>query len=646
MIKENRYPDIIFIGQPNCGKSALFNAIAGFKAETSNFPGTTVKHTHSRVNVRGKILNIIDLPGTYSLNPSDPAEKVALTHLFSEKPDLIINVVDASVLSRNLELTLELIELEYPMIVALNMTDLAEKKGMEIDVEKLEKLLGVPVVPTIAIRGRGIKEMLDAVLKALDKGVPIAHIKWSKDVEDKIEKLEKQIPESLPAVANSRFMAIKMIEASGLFVDKILKEISLPFKKALDKVRRDLEARHSAPAYEVIAAERHNLAHKIFEKSCRVKRGRQTTFLDKVDGLLMNPILGYLVLIAVFFGFFFIIFKVGNPLEGLLLGPLDKLRGLLLQLLGKNILFYLADGLFQGIGGGVAIVLPYFVPLLFLMSFLEDVGYLARAGFLMDTFMHRIGLHGKSVSPFILGFGCNVPAIVSTRILESRRDRVITSLLIPFIPCSARTTIILALVAFFLGPVWALGFYLFNVILVAVIGRVITFFFKSPSPGLILEIPSLKIPSLKSIIQKTFFQLKSFAKFAWPILIAGSVVLGLLQYLNFDRLINIVLSPLVEKGLGLPRELGVTLVFGFLRKELSLLMALQALGVSYQNLLSIITREQLVIFAVFVNFFVPCLSTVAILWKEIGKKVAFLSMALNISVAVALSLLIRLILGK
>jgi len=646
LIKENRYPDIIFIGQPNCGKSALFNAIAGFKAETSNFPGTTVKHTHSRVNVRGRILNIIDLPGTYSLNPSDPAEKVALTHLFSEKPDLIINVVDASVLSRNLELTLELIELEYPMIVALNMTDLAEKKGMEIDVEKLEKLLGVPVVPTIAIRGRGIKEMLDAVLKALDKGVPIAHIKWSKDVEDKIEKLEKQIPESLPAVANSRFMAIKMIEASGLFVDKILKEISLPFKKALDKVRRDLEAGHSAPAYEVIAAERHNLAHKIFEKSCRVKRGRQTTFLDKVDGLLMNPILGYLVLIAVFFGFFFIIFKVGNPLEGLLLGPLDKLRGLLLQLLGKNILFYLADGLFQGIGGGVAIVLPYFVPLLFLMSFLEDVGYLARAGFLMDTFMHRIGLHGKSVSPFILGFGCNVPAIVSTRILESRRDRVITSLLIPFIPCSARTTIILALVAFFLGPVWALGFYLFNVILVAVIGRVITFFFKSPSPGLILEIPSLKIPSLKSIIQKTFFQLKSFAKFAWPILIAGSVVLGLLQYLNFDRIINVVLSPLVEKGLGLPRELGVTLVFGFLRKELSLLMALQALGVSYQNLLSIISREQLVIFAVFVNFFIPCLSTVAILWKEIGKKVAFLSMALNVSVAVALSLLIRLILGK
>ncbi len=624
----------------------LFNAIAGLKAETSNFPGTTVKHTHSRVNVGGKVLNIIDLPGTYSLNPSDPAEKVALTHLFGEKPDLIINVVDASVLSRSLELTLELIELGYPMIVALNMIDLAEKKGMEIDVEKLEKLLGVPVAPTIAVRGRGVKEMLDAVLNALEKGLPTAHIKWSKDVEDKIEELEKQLPQNLPVVANTRFTAIKIIEASGLFVDRIIKEISLPFKKALDKVRQDLETRHGAPAYEVIAAERHNLAHKIFERSSRVKRGRQTTLLDKIDGLLMHPILGYLVLIAVFLGFFFIIFKVGNPLEGLLLGPLDKLRGFLSQLFGKHVLFYLADGLLQGIGGGVAIVLPYFIPLLFLMSFLEDVGYLARAGFLMDTFMHRIGLHGKSVSPFILGFGCNVPAIVSTRILESRRDRIITSLLIPFIPCSARTTIILALVAFYLGPVWALGFYLFNVILVAVIGRIITFFVKSPSPGLILEIPSLKIPSLKSMLQKTYFQLKSFVKFAWPILVAGSVVLGLLQYLNFDRLINLALSPLVEKGLGLPHELGVTLVFGFLRKELSLLMALQALGVSYQDLLNTISREQLVIFTVFINFFIPCLSTVAILWKEMGKKVAFLSMGLNISVAVLFSFLFRLILGK
>ena len=646
MTKENRLPDVVFIGQPNCGKSTLFNAIAGLKAQTSNFPGTTVKHTHSKVNVEGKVLNIIDLPGTYSLNPSDPAEKVVLTHLFLEKPDLIVNVVDASILGRSLELTLELIELEYPVVVALNMIDLAEKKGVEINPKKLEKLLGVPVIPTVASRGRGIKELLDAALQSLEKGLSVSHIKWSRDVEDKIEEMEDHLPEDFPIVGNKRFTAINMIATSKLFFDKVLKDINPSLKMNLDRVRGELESMHNAPAYEVIAAERHHLAFKIFEESSRVIRGKRISMLDRVDDVIMHPFLGYLILLGIFLGFFFVIFNIGSPLEELLLGPLDSIRAFLSLKLGAGVVFYLVDGLLQGIGGGVAIVLPYFIPLLFLMSFLEDVGYLARAGFLMDTFMHRIGLHGKSVSPFILGFGCNVPAIVSTRILESRRDRIITSLLIPFIPCSARTTIILALVAFYLGPFWALGFYLFNILLLGVLGRVITLFFRTPSPGLILEIPSLKVPSLKNMMRNTYFQLKSFLKFAWPILIAGSVVLGLLQYFNFDKFINLVLSPLVEKGLGLPHELGVTLVFGFLRKELSLIMMLQALGVSYQDLMTIISREQLIVFTVFITFFIPCLSTVAILWKEIGKRVAFISMGLNTAVAIVISLLVRLILVK
>ncbi len=645
MTKENKFPDIVFIGQPNCGKSTLFNAIAGLKAQTSNFPGTTVKHTHSKVNIEGKVLNIIDLPGTYSLNPSDPAEKVVLTHLFLEKPDLIFNVVDASILGRSLELTLELIELEYPVIVVLNMIDLAEKKGVEIDPKKLENFLGVPVIPTVASHGRGIKDLLDAALRSLEKGLSVSHIKWSRDVEDKIEEMEDHLPEDFPIVGNKRFTAINMISSSKLLFDKMLKDINPSLKMVLDRVRRELETRHGAPAYEVIAAERHHLALKIFEESSHVKRGKRISMLERIDDVIMHPFLGYFVLLAVFFGFFLVIFNVGSPLEELLLGPLDNFRNFLSLKLGAGVVFYLVDGLLQGIGGGVAIVLPYFIPLLFLMSFLEDVGYLARAGFLMDTFMHRIGLHGKSVSPFIIGFGCNVPAIVSTRILESRRDRIVTSLLIPFIPCSARTTIILALVGFYLGPFWALGFYVFNILLLAVLGRLITLFFKTPSPGLILEIPSLKMPSLKNMMRKTYFQLKSFLKFAWPILIAGSVVLGLLQYFNLDKFINLVLSPLVEKGLGLPQELGVTLVFGFLRKELSLIMMLQALGVSYKDLMTIISREQLIVFTVFISFFIPCVSTVAILWKEVGKRVAFLSMGLNTGVAVVISLLVRLILA-
>ena len=645
MAKQNNFPDIIFIGQPNCGKSTLFNSIAGLKAETSNFPGTTVKHTHSKVNVEGKVLNIIDLPGTYSLNPSDEAEKVALRHLFIEKPDLIINVIDASILGRSLELAMELIELGYPMIVALNMVDLAEKKGVEIDPKKLESLLGVPVIPTIASHGRGIKELLIAALKNLKERKPVSHIEWAKDVEDKVAELEKNMPDDFPIVANKRFTAIKMIESSKTFLDKMLKEINPSLKKAVDEIRGELEERHNIPAYEVIAAERHHLALKYFEESSQVKRGKRISWLDRVDDIIMHPLLGYLILIGVFFGFFFIIFKIGSPLEEFLLNPLINLRDYLSIKLGSGVFFYLADGLLQGVGGGVAIVLPFFIPLIFLMSLLEDVGYLARAGFLMDTFMHRIGLHGKSVSPFILGFGCNVPAIVSTRILESQRDKIITSLLIPFIPCSARTTIILALMAFYLGPLWAVGFYIFNILLVGVLGRIISFFFKTPSPGLILEIPSLKVPSLKSLFRKTYFQLKSFIIFAWPILIVGSIVLALMQFFRLDSFINLVLSPFVEKALGLPRELGVTLVFGFLRKELSLIMMLQALDVSYQDLMTLITRQQLIIFTVFLSFFIPCVSTVAILWKEIGKKMALISIALNTGVAIIISLLVRMIIG-
>lgn len=640
-MKTDSLPVVIFIGQPNSGKSTLFNAIAGHLAETSNFPGTTTTHTHSRVSVEGRELTIIDLPGTYSLTPQEPHERVPFAHVFLERPDLMINVMDASTLSRSLEFTLELIELGYPVIVALNMVDLAEKKGIKIDIPKLESLLGVPVIPTIAAHGRGVKELLHAALRVLDERPAVEAPRWSRDVEDKIEEMEKLLPADFPVVANRRFTAIKMIESGDLCCDIVWTDMEPGLKILVDRIRAELENKRRVPAYEIIAAERHHLASKISEESSRVLRGRQIDWDKKVDDVIMHPFFGYVILAAVFLAFFLIIFEVGNPLETLLLKPLGGLKHLLEAALGRTLLFYLADGLLQGIGGGMAIVLPYFLPLLFLTAFLEDVGYLARAGFLLDSLMHRIGLHGKSVTPFILGFGCNVPAIVSTRMLESRRDRILTSLLIPFIPCAARTTIILALIGFYLGPWWALGFYLMNILLVAGLGRGMSRVSRTSSPGLILEIPSLKVPTLGNIGKKTYYQILSFVKFAWPILIVGSIVLSLLQFFKADRIINLVLSPLVEKGLGLPHELGVTLVFGFLRKELSLIMMLQALGVDYQSLLTVISKEQIIVFIVFVSFFIPCLSTFAILWREIGKKYAFLAAGLSISVALILSGLAR-----
>ncbi len=463
-------------------------------------------------------------------------------------------------------------------------------------------------------------------------------------MEAEVAAVERVLPPGFPVVSNPRFTAVKLIETAGHACGDFLGDVEPGLRETVDRAKRAIEKDRGAPAYEVISAERHHLAMKLSEEASRILHGRRMTWDKKIDAVLMHPVFGYVILAAVFLAFFVIIFKVGSPLEALLLGPFDSLKAWLASRLGDGLLFYLVEGLIQGVGGGVAIVLPYFLPLLFLMSALEDLGYLARAGFLLDAFMHRIGLHGKSVSPFILGFGCNVPAIVSTRILESQRDRVLTSLLIPFIPCSARTTIVLALVAFYLGPFWAMGFYAANLLVVALVGWVISRFMKEPSPGLILEIPSLKAPRLSSIVRKTWLQVYSFVKFAWPLLIGGSLVLSLLSYFRADRWINDLLAPLVVKGLGLPHELGVTLVFGFLRKELSLIMMLQALGVDYHSLMTVINREQIIVFTVFISFFIPCLSTFVILWKEIGKKWAFVSAGLSIAVALALSWIVRLVL--
>jgi len=638
----DKVPIIVFIGQPNCGKSTLFNSIAGYKAQTSNFPGTTVTHVHSEVLWKGKIYSIVDLPGTYSLSPHEPQEKVVLTHIFKEKPDLIVNVIDASLLSRSLELTLELLELEYPMIVVLNMIDLAKEKGLVINFEQLERKLSVPVVKTVATRGFGTDNLMATIENALKLKIRPTPPRYSREVEKRIAELMDILPEDFPLVANKRFTAIKAIEGEMLAADKFISEHNLAFKRELDRLRQEISALRDAPAYEVISAERHHLALKIFEDCCRVTRPKISA-IDKLDKLIMDPVLGYFFLLVIFAGMFYLIFKVGSPLETWLLQPWEAIKSAIENQFGHSLLAELLIGLGQGIGGGLAIVFPYFIPLLFLMGFLEDAGYLARASFLLDAFMHRLGLHGKSVPMFILGFGCNVPAIMATRILESRRDRIVTALLIPFVPCAARTTIILALIAFLLGPWWALGFYFFNFFVIAILALLLKRRFKYDSPGLILEIPSLKVPSLKSIWQKIYFNLKEFVSFAWPILIAGSVLLSLLSYLQFDRVINAVLSPLVTGLLGLPQSLGVTLIFGFLRKELSLLMMFQALGVGYGQLMAVITRTQLLTFVTFVTFFIPCLSTLSILWKELGKKVALLSVVLNLSAAVVVSWLIRLV---
>ncbi|RLI35511.1 ferrous iron transport protein B [Candidatus Bathyarchaeota archaeon] len=629
---------IALVGQPNSGKSTLFNAVSGLKVDVSNFPGTTVKYTRSRVYFLGRHFELVDLPGTYSLEAGEPAESVAVQYLLSGEVDLIINVVDASLLARSLEFTLELAELGLPMVVALNMMDEAERKGLKIDVGKLEEAFGLPFIPTVANRGRGIVQLFSAAFKVYDEGLKPKILRYRRQVEDKVSRLEEAIPEELarPVKASKRFLALRLLQGDPYLTSRV--KLSSPeLSKLTEKLREMLEAEVGVSAAEAVAGERHHLAMMLFEASTKVVRRPKPSKADLVDKYIMHPVLGYVVLGLVFYGLFTVVFSVGQPLEELLLTPFENLMEYFAAL--KSGYATLAEGVLLGLAGGVAVVLPYFVPLVFIISLLEDVGYLPRVAFLMDSLMHRLGLHGKSVVSFILGYGCTVPAIMSTRILESPRDRLLTVMLVNFIPCSARTAVILALVAFYLGPQWALFLYLFNLTVIAALSKLLSSKLKAESPGLILEIPSYKLPPPGSLAKKVWLHLREFVFFAWPILILGSLVMVVLELAGLLNLFNLLLEPLTVWVLGLPKEVGVTLILGILRKELTLVMLIQALGTA--KVATVLSPLQIMVFTIFITFYVPCISTIMVTARELGWKMASAAAFLSLFIAILLAFAFR-----
>jgi ferrous iron transport protein B len=634
-----KVPKIALVGQPNSGKSTIFNAIAGFKAKTSNLPGTTIKYTVSRINVGGRVADLVDLPGIYSLASGGPVETETLRFLLSGEIDVLINVVDSSLLSRSLEFTLELMELGIPMVIALNMFDEAKAKGIEIDVEKLTKLLKIPAIPTVAVKGKGIVTLLIEAFRTMGKNSQTPP-KVSPPVEEAIEKIRECLEEDAEGNLNvsTRLFAIKILEGDNYFLGFL--KIKPEELSKIEEVKRNLQERFKKSPDLIIHHERHLFAMSIYEEAVTIKRTGKISLEEKVDHYLMHPVFGYFALLIIFVAFFFLIFSIGSPLEEILISPLEKLR-VIVKGIPISLLSSILDGLVQGVGGGLAIVLPYFVPLVFFTSFLEDLGYLPRAAFLLDTFMHKIGLHGKSVVPFILSYGCTVPSVTATRMLESERERTVTALLIPIIPCSARTTVILALMAFYLGPIAALSLYFLNILVIAVVGKILSFFFPLPSPGIMMEIPPYRMPSFSITLKKTWLGLKDFISFAWPILIVGSIFLSILQLLGFDKIINFLLSPYTSGFLGLPKEVGLTLIFGILRKELALIMLLQALGTT--DVLQVITARQIIVFTLFITFFVPCISTLAILYKEFGKKIVALSFLINTILASVIAFIARIV---
>ena len=631
----NKIPTIAIIGQPNSGKTSLFQVLADVKSDSGT---PTYDVTATEIDVIGDHYRLIDLPGIYSLNAVEPVERIALDYITKNDVEVIINIIDATLITRGLELTTELIELGIPIIVMLNKTDLAEKHGISIDREELSKLLKVPVVISTVIHGKGIKELLECIRLQSRKTFVPQPKEYTFHIEDYIIRISKLIqPDNYQLRGSSRFYAIKALENPSFLNKKMLNEI----EEIRAEAETDLYEHHKRDGYETIALERHHIAMDITEKVCKIERRTKRLLEDRLDDYLMHPIGGYFFLTLFFVLYFSSIFYFGNILSEIIAGPLSIPEDAIMSLKSVNeFLWYTVNGAYLGISGILGIILPFFLPLVFLTAFFEETGYLSRIAFLVDGLFHKIGLHGKSVAPFVLGFGCSIPAIYATRMIENPRDRKVTGILIPFIPCSARIAVIFALTAAFTGPIWALVVFAWVLLVIAASGKVLSKLYTKPM-ALILEVQTLKIPSFKQSLRKTWFKIKDFVKEAFTFLIIGNILLGWIEYFNLARYINDFLSPFISGVLDLPAQISSTLVFGFFRKELVIVMMNQAMGVESFTQLQL-SVQQIVVFLIFVTLYFPCFTTLVVIIKEFGYKIASYSAVFSVLIAAVSAIFFKL----
>jgi len=610
---EEKELTIALAGNANVGKSAIFNQLTGSHQIIGNWPGKTIEKSEGYLIYKGYKIKVVDLPGIYSFSTYSEEELISRDFIAKEKPDIVINVVDALHLERNLFFTLQLIELEAKLVIALNQVDLLEKSDFTIDSKKLENILNIPVIPTVAIEGKGIEKLIEKCIEIYEGKIRYEPIKieYGKEVEERIDELINVVPydNSYP----KRWFIIKLLEGDEE-TKKLVKDEKI--LEIIEKKSKELEEIHGEPISLILTQEKYNLSNKITSEVL-VKKEKKVNISDFLDKIFLHPIFGYFTLIISLFLIFYLIFKFGNFVSGYLESFFELIKNGFLKLnINETLKKILWDGIGEGIIGGISIALPYLIPFYILLSILEDSGYLSRMAFFTDSFMHFIGLHGKAFFPLILGFGCNVPAVLGSRILETKKQKFMTATLATLVPCSARTIVIIGLVGIFLGFKYVLIVYIIDIIIIILFGKLLSILVPGKSYGLIMEIPPLRKPSTKIVLKQSWFRIKDFIYFAFPIIVFGSFLLQIFYLTNLlNSFVNLI-SPFFISFLGLPPLTSIPLIFGILRKELTLIMLFSLFGTT--NVLSFMTPKQIIIYSLITLFYFPCVATFAVLKKEIG----------------------------
>lgn len=620
-----------FAGNPNCGKTTLFNAFTGANLKVANWPGVTVERVEGETQYKGQKIKLIDLPGIYSLSSYSIEEKVSRRCIMEENIDVIVNVVDASSLERNLYLTLQLLEMKKPVILALNMMDIVEERGMEIDLHRLPEMLGgIPVVPVSARKRTGLDVLLHAVVHHFEEGPQGVVMQYHPEIEEQISAVERQLRAGYGELVHSRWYAIKLLERDA--------EIEETYQKAALKKNKNYEKEIIFQKYEYI--------DEVVEETL-VNRESKSQATDRIDAVLTHPVWGLPIFLGIMACVFFLTFTIGDFLKGYFELGIEAFSGLVLHVLevmhtSDWMISLVVDGIIAGVGG-ILTFLPNIFILFLALAFLEDSGYMARVAYVMDSIMSKMGLSGKAFLPMVLGFGCTVPAIMATRALEKEKDRKKTILVIPFMSCSARLPIYVLFAGCFFGKyaiAAAFSMYVFGLFMAILVSLIVGKLDRAQAENnLLIELPEYKSPNARTIRVYVWEKVKDYLTKAGTTIFIASIILWFLLNFNFHGLtkdvaesfgamIGRILVPvLTPAGLGM-WQIGVALISGISAKEVvvssfSVLFGIgninsevgmaQMTQVLQQNGFGALNAYCLMLFCL---LYVPCAATIGTIRKE------------------------------